>query len=382
LLIKSENFLPLKRLSHLIILTTYAIIGENKSGVKKMRRFDYSFLKDKVWDNEIINYLSQIHELKGRQAAYSRQKPEVLEKLVEIAKIQSTEASNEIEGIRTTDTRLRQLMSEKATPRTRNEKEIAGYRDALNTVHESFEYIPLTPNYILQLHKIMFSHTDSAFGGSFKNVQNYISATTADGKTYVLFTPLAPYETPEAMREICDAFNIAVGEGRVDPLLIIPCFVHDFLCIHPFIDGNGRMSRLLTTLLLYRCGYEIGRFISLEAKIAGTKESYYDALEAAQRGWHEGNDDPTPFIKYLLGTIIASYRDFEERMALISPSPLDTVRNAVKTRIGKFTKSEIAELVTNMSATSVERHLRTLCESGEIEKRGGGRSTYYVRKTL
>jgi len=366
----------------LIILTTYAIIGENKSGVKKMRRFDYSFLKDKVWDNEIINYLSQIHELKGRQAAYSRQKPEVLEKLVEIAKIQSTEASNEIEGIRTTDTRLRQLMSEKATPRTRNEKEIAGYRDALNTVHESFEYIPLTPNYILQLHKIMFSHTDSAFGGSFKNVQNYISATTADGKTYVLFTPLAPYETPEAMREICDAFNIAVGEGRVDPLLIIPCFVHDFLCIHPFIDGNGRMSRLLTTLLLYRCGYEIGRFISLEAKIAGTKESYYDALEAAQRGWHEGNDDPTPFIKYLLGTIIASYRDFEERMALISPSPLDTVRNAVKTRIGKFTKSEIAELVTNMSATSVERHLRTLCESGEIEKRGGGRSTYYVRKTL
>ena len=170
-----------------------------------MRRFDYSFLKDKVWDNEIINYLSQIHELKGRQAAYSRQKPEELEKLVEIAKIQSTEASNEIEGIRTTDTRLRQLMSEKTTPRTRSEKEIAGYRDALNTVHENFEYIPLTPNYILQLHKIMFNHTDSAFGGSFKNVQNYISATTADGNTYVLFTPPAPYETPEAMRELCDA---------------------------------------------------------------------------------------------------------------------------------------------------------------------------------
>ena len=366
----------------MIILTIYVIIDENKSEVKNMRSFDYSPLKDKAWDNEIINYLSQIHELKGKQAVFSRQKPEALEKLVEIAKIQSTESSNEIEGIRTTDTRLRQLMSEKTTPRTRNEKEIAGYRDALNTVHESFEYIPLTPNYILQLHKIMFSHTDSAFGGSFKNVQNYISATTADGKTYVLFTPLAPYETPEAMREICDAFNIAVGEGRVDPLLIIPCFIHDLLCIHPFIDGNGRMSRLLTTLLLYRCGYEIGRYISLEAKIARTKENYYDALEDAQRGWHEGNDDPTPFIKYLLGTIVAAYRDFDERMALVSPLPLDTVRNAVKTRIGKFTKSEIAELVTSMSATSVERHLRALCESGEIEKRGGGRSTYYVRKTL
>ena len=350
--------------------------------MSKLRRSDYSFLKDKAWDNEIVGYLSQIHEQKGKQVLYLRQKPADVEKLVEIAKIQSTESSNEIEGIRTTDTRLRQLMSEKTTPRTRDEREIAGYRDVLNTVHENFEYIPLTSNYILQLHKIMFSHTDSAFGGSFKNVQNYISATTADGRTYALFTPLAPYETPEAMRELCDAYNFAIGEGKVDPLLIIPCFIHDFLCIHPFIDGNGRMSRLLTTLLLYRCGYEIGKYISLEAKIARTKESYYDALEASQTGWHEAQDDPTVFIKYLLGTIIAAYRDFEERMELVATSPLDTVRNAVKTRIGKFTKAEIAELVTSMSATSVERHLRTLCASGEIEKRGGGRSTYYIRKTI
>lgn len=369
-------------LKGLIILAIYDTIDENNGGVSKMRRFDYSFLKEKVWDNEIVGYLSQIHELKGKQMLYLRQKPADVEKLVEIAKIQSTESSNEIEGIRTSDTRLRQLMSEKTTPRTRDEKEIAGYRDALNTVHENFEYIPLTPNYILQLHKIMFSHTDSAFGGSFKNVQNYISATTADGRTYALFTPLAPYETPEAMRELCDAYNFAVGEGKVDPLLIIPCFIHDFLCIHPFIDGNGRMSRLLTTLLLYRCWYEIGKYISLEAKIARTKESYYDALEASQTGWHEGNDDPTAFIKYLLGTVIAAYRDFEERMELVATSPLDTVRNAVKTRIGKFTKAEIAELVTSMSATSVERHLRALCASGEIEKRGGGRSTYYIRKTI
>ncbi len=166
------------------------------------------------------------------------------------------------------------------------------------------------------------------------------------------------------------------------PLLIIQGFIHDFLCIHPFIDGNGRMSRLLTTLLLYPSGYEIGRYISLEAKIARTKEGYYDALEASQTGWHDGNDDPTPFIKYLLGTIIAAYRDFEERMELVSDSPLETVRNAVKTRICKFTKAEIAGLATSMSATSVERHLRVLCESGEIEKRGGGRSTYYIRKTI
>lgn len=344
-----------------------------------MRGFDYSFLKDKSWDIEIINYLSLIHEEKGKQEVYLRQKTNDVVKLIEIAKIQSTESSNEIEGIRTTDTRLRQLMKEKTTPRTRDEKEIAGYRDALNTIHENFEYITLTPNYILQLHKIMFAHTDSAFGGSFKNVQNYISATDTSGKTYALFTPTAPYETPGAVQDICDAFNFAVGEGKVDPLLIIPVFIHDFLCIHPFIDGNGRMSRLLTTLLLYRCGYEIGRYISLESKIAKTKESYYDSLEASQNGWREGKDDPTLFIKYLLGTIIAAYRDFEERMELVAQSPLDTVRNAVKTRIGKFTKSDIADLCTSMSASSVERHLRTLCDLGEIEKRGGGRSTFYVR---
>ncbi len=344
-----------------------------------MRTFDYSFLTKAAWDNEIVNYLSQIHELKGRQAGYLRQEPDALEKLVEIAKVQSTESSNAIEGIRTTETRLRQLMQEKTAPKSRDEKEIAGYRDALNTVHENFEYIPLTPNYILQLHKIMFSHTDSPFGGSFKNVQNYISATTAEGKTFTLFVPLAPYETPEAMQSLCDAYNRAVGEGKTDALLLIPCFVHDFLCIHPFIDGNGRMSRLLTTLLLYRSGYEIGRYISLEAKIADTKSAYYDALEASQTGWHEGSNDPTPFIKYLLGTIVAAYRDFEDRMELVAPSPLDTVRNAVKTRIGKFSKSEIAGLCTSMSAASVERHLKALCKSGEIEKRGGGRSTYYVR---
>ena len=364
----------------LTILVKCGIIDENNEEVMKMRRFDYSSLKNKTWDNEIINYLSLIHEEKGKQAVYLRQMTEDVKKLVEIAKIQSTVSSNAIEGIRTTDTRLRQLMGEKTAPRSRDEKEIAGYRDALNTVHENFEYIPLTPNYILQLHKIMFSHTDSAFGGSFKNVQNYISATGADGKAYALFTPTAPYETPGAMRDICDAFNFAVGEGKVDPLLIIPVFIHDFLCIHPFIDGNGRMSRLLTTLLLYRSGYEIGRYISLESKIEKTKESYYDALEESQNGWHEGEDDPTPFIKYLLGTIIAAYRDFEERMELVAASPLETVRNAVRTQIGKFTKSDIADLCTSMSASSVERRLRELCALGEIEKLGGGRTTCYVRK--
>lgn len=345
-----------------------------------MRQFDYTKLKDQLWDTEVVNYLSQIHEAKGKQTLYLRQKPEQLDRLVEIAKIQSTEASNEIEGIRTTETRLRQLMREKAAPRNRDESEIAGYRDALNVVHESFEYIPLTPNYVLQLHKIMLSHTDSAFGGSFKNVQNYISATNADGKAYTLFTPLAPYETPPAVQEICDAYNRAMGEGKVDPLILISVFIHDFLCIHPFLDGNGRMSRLLTTLLLYRAGYEVGKYISLEAKIAKNKGAYYDALELSQTGWHEEKDDPTPFIKYLLGTIISAYRDFEDRMEIISPSSEDTVRKAVESRIGKFTKREITELCPNISASTVERNLRAMVNRGELKKQGAGKSTVYIRR--
>lgn len=344
-----------------------------------MRRFNFAILKDKKWDNEIVNYLSLIHEAKGKQSLYMKQKPDGLNKLVEIAKIQSTESSNLIEGIRTTETRLRQLMSEKTTPRNRDEKEIAGYRDALNVVHENFEYIPLTPNYILQLHKIMFSHTDSSFGGSFKNVQNYISATNADGVAYTLFTPLAPYETSTAMQELCDEFNRIIGEGKIDPLIVIPIFIHDFLCIHPFIDGNGRMSRLLTTLLLYRSGYEVGKYISLEAKIAKDKDAYYDALLKSQNGWHEEKDDPTAFIKYLLGTIISAYRDFEDRINILSESSLETVKNAVQSKIGKFTKRDITDICPSISASTVERHLKKLCAEGVITKLGGGRSTFYVR---
>ena len=346
-----------------------------------MRTFNYKYLENKTWDNEITGLLSFIHEERGKQALYLKQKPTELEKLVEIAKIQSTEASNAIEGIRTTDTRLKQLMSDKTTPRSRDEKEIAGYRDALNIVHESFDYIPLRVNYILQLHQILLSHTESSFGGQFKNVQNYISATNQAGETFNLFTPLDPFETPMAMEQLCDEYNRIIGEGKVDPLLVIPIFIHDFLCVHPFIDGNGRMSRLLTTLLLYRNGYYIGRYISLEAKISKNKDLYYDALYASQQNWHEGNDDPTPFIKYLLGTIVAAYKDFEIRVSLVSDSESteDNVRNAVQSTIGIITKADIRELVPSVGEKSLERYIKLLCDKGEIEKHGTGRATYYVR---
>ena len=346
-----------------------------------MRTFNYVALKNQKWDSEIVAYIAAIHEMKGKRHLYIRQKPQELEKLVEIAKVQSTETSNEIEGIRTTNTRLKQLLSEKTTPRTRDEEEIAGYRDVLNVIHESYEYIPVTANYLLQLHKILYSHSGKSIGGNFKNVQNYISGIDANGKEYTIFTPLAPYETPPAIDEICEQFNRAIAEGDVDPLILIPIFIHDFLCIHPFNDGNGRMSRLLTTLLLYRCGYSVGKYISLEAKIAKNKNLYYTSLSDAQIGWHEGNDDPNAFIKYLLGTIISAYRDFEDRMELIAEKlpAIDMVRKAVQSQIGKITKTQICELCPSLSASSVEVVLKKLVANGELIKQGAGRSTFYIR---
>lgn len=347
-----------------------------------MRNFDYRKLKDSAWNTEIVNYISQIRLLQGRQEGFLKSKPYELDRLVEIAKIQSTEASNAIEGIRTTNTRLKQLVEERTTPKNRDEEEIAGYRDALNVIHESFEYIPLTPNYILQLHQILYSHnTKKPIGGKFKSVQNYVSATDEQGNTVNIFTPLDPVETPMAIEKICNEFNQAIAYMDVDPLILIPVFIHDFLCIHPFLDGNGRMSRLLTTLLLYRCGFYVGKYVSLEAKIAKYKDLYYDALSASQVGWHEGEDDCTPFIKYLLMTILSAYRDFEERIEIVSEksSAIDIVRTVINKQIGKFKKADIASLCPSLSASAIEKSLKELSAKGEITKHANGKNTFYTR---
>lgn len=247
-----------------------------------MRAFNYSKIKEQKWDSEILGYIAAIYKEAGKQELYLKQRPEELEHLVEIAKVQSTEASNAIEGIVTTSTRIKQLVEEKTTPRNRDEQEIAGYRDVLNLIHENFDVIPITQNYILQLHKVLYSHMNNPIAGRTKNVQNYISATYPDGHSEVLFTPLAPYETPAALDRICEEYNRVIGNFEVEPLIAIPVFIHDFLCIHPFNDGNGRMSRLLTTLVLYQNGFYVGKYISLEAKIAKNKDLYYSALAQAQ----------------------------------------------------------------------------------------------------
>ena len=347
-----------------------------------MRYFDYSSFLTRKWDKEIVNYVALIRECKGRQELYLAQRPQKLQRLVEIAIRQSTEASNAIEGIRTTNERLAKLVEEKMAPRNRDEKEILGYRKALAMVHESFEYIPIRPNYILQLHGEMCKYADVSYGGKFKNTPNEIDAVGPDGTKEVIFEPLQPYEIPIAVQSLCEEYEKAIGQYGIDPLLVIPVFIHDFLCIHPFSDGNGRMSRLLTTLLLCKSGFVVGKYISLEKKISDTKEHYYDALGESSKGWHEGSNDDTPFVKYLLATILAACRDFEERVEIVSAKlpAKEAVRLAVGKKIGKFTKSDIMELCPNLSGKTIEAALKSLCEEGAIEKRSGGRSTFYVRK--
>ena len=346
-----------------------------------MRTFNYSVIREQKWDSEILGLVAAIYKEAGKQELYLKQRPEELEKLVEIAKVQSTEASNAIEGIVTTNTRIRQLVEEKTTPKNRDEQEIAGYRDVLNLIHENFDAIPITQNYILQLHKILYSYMNNPMAGRTKNVQNYISAAYPDGHVKTIFTPLAPYETPETLDRICEEYNRVIGNMEVEPLIVIPIFIHDFLCIHPFNDGNGRMSRLLTTLLLYRNSFYVGKYISLEAKIAKNKDLYYDVLNQAQIGWHEGTEDAVPFIKYLLGTILAAYKDFEDCFALVETrrSALETVRSATMNKIGRFTKQDIRELCPSLSISSIEGALRKLVASGELRREGNGKNICYYR---
>ncbi len=349
-----------------------------------MRGFDYSKLAERAWPADILNLVAKIHECKGRQDMYVRQKPVELDRLVEIAKIQSTEASNKIEGIVTTSTRMKQLFEEKTTPRNRDESEILGYRDVLNTIHESNEYIPIRPSYILQLHRDLLRRAGASYGGSFKNVQNYINETRPDGTSFTRFTPIAPYETPAAMDALCDAYEQAVAKESIDALILIPCFICDFLCIHPFNDGNGRMSRLLTLLLLYKNGYSVGKYISIEKQIEKTKDRYYDVLEVSDAEWHEEKNDPTPFIRYMLTVILACYTEFEDRVGMmdaagVSSSSYDVVKKYVEEKIGKFTSADVVSHCPSIGRSSTLAALKRLTEEGVILRQGAGRSTFYVR---
>ena len=342
-----------------------------------MRNFDYEKIYTQLLTPEIVHLLAQIHEHKGEHA---KVKEDELTHLVEIARIQSTEASNRIEGIYTSNERLQKIVKDKTTPRNRDEKEIAGYRDVLATIHESHEYIPVRPGMILQLHRDLYKFSGMNIGGAYKPSDNVISEGDAQGNKTIRFQPMSAWETPEAVERLCRAYNDLCNSGQYDPLLMIPVFVLDFLCIHPFNDGNGRMSRLLTLLLMYRAGYDVGKYVSIERLIERTKTVYYDELQESSLKWHEEENDYIPFVTYQLGVILAAYREFGERVKIVAENTRkpNRVRDIIKGHLGKLTKTEIMQQCPDVSQTTIQRALNDLVKSGEIIKIGGGRYTSYT----
>lgn len=346
-----------------------------------MRIYNYSQKWQKLLTPEIVTMLSQIHEFKGEQNLFIETRSDTLTQLVEIARIQSTEASNKIEGILTSDERLKKLVTNKTTPKSRNEQEIAGYRDVLSTIHDSYEFIPVRPSIILQLHRDLYKFSGKSIGGSYKNVDNVIAEADNDENRSVRFQPVPAWETPDAIEALCAAFDDAIARNEADPLLIIPMFILDFLCIHPFNDGNGRMSRLLTLLLLYRAGYTVGKYISIEKVIEASKDTYYEALQSSSQGWHEEENDYAHFVRYMLGVILSAYRDFSSRLRVLTASGMskpDRIREIIKDTLGKITKTEIMQKCPDISQVTVQRTLNDLVKNSDILKIGGGRYTSYV----
>ncbi len=342
---------------------------------------DYCYIEkwEKLLTPEIVKKLTLINEYKGEQRLFVEAHKDELSQLLEIAKIQSTEASNKIEGIATSNDRIKNLVQEKTTPRNRDESEIAGYRDVLNTIHESYEYIPINANYFLQLHRDLYKFVSNEDGGIFKTSDNIIRETDESGNERVRFRPVPAWETPAAIDALCDAYRAAKEDA--DSLILNSMFILDFLCIHPFNDGNGRMSRLLTLLLLYKSGFIVGKYISIERIIEKSKETYYEVLQDSSSNWHENRNDYKPFVNYMLGVILSAYREFESRVKLLTnPNMLkpDRIREIVKNHIGPITKSELLDMNPDISDTTVQRTLAQLLNNGEIKKIGGGRYTKYI----
>lgn len=348
-----------------------------------MRTFDYTRIPQDLMHPDIVNMISAIHEYKGKQELYLEAKADVLETMCEVARIQSTDASNRIEGIFTSNKRLNELMAQKTEPKTRNEAEIAGYRDVLATIHDSYDYIDVKPGVILQLHRNLYRHTQSAFAGNWKDLDNAIVEFDAQGNQTVRFKPLPAIATPDAVATLCQAYDEALKKGIYDPLLLACLFTFDFICIHPFNDGNGRMSRLLTLLLLYRSGYLVGKYVSIEMEIEATKETYYETLQQSSPGWSEEENNYVPIVRYLLGVILAAYHDFEDRVQGLAVSKLtkaERIEAVFNRKVGKVTKADIQAECPDISQITVERTLKSLLDSGKIAKVGSGRATGYIAK--
>lgn len=346
-----------------------------------MRRFnlmkEYSSI---ISNSNIINLISKIHEYKGKQSYLLDTKKDTLETLLKVARIQSTSSSNKIEGIYATDKRINEIVNQKVEPKNRNEEEIAGYRDVLTLIHENYNFIDINQNTILQLHRDLYKYTGYSYGGKFKNSQNFIEEENENGKKKIRFTPLSPIETPIAIEDLCKNYNNLVNNELCDLLVLIPIFILDFLSIHPFNDGNGRMSRLLTLLLLYKANYMVGKYISIEKIIEETKDSYYDTLEKSSINWYNNENDYSYFVEYYLGIILNAYKEFDSRISIIENKKItayDRIIDIFKNNIIPIDKAFVTNKCPDLSETTIERILNKLLKEDHIVKISGGRYTKY-----
>ena len=345
-----------------------------------MRDFDYKKLINLNISAKTYDMIAGIYEYKGKQELYVRNFSDVLDKMVEIAKIQSTKSSNAIEGISTNDTRLEELMNRKTNPRNRNEEEIYGYKEVLDIIHDNYDNIELTKNNILTLHNRLYAYSRENHKGKFKAMDNSIVEINSLGEKKIRFQPVSAFETEMYIEKMISAYNEAI-DAKIPPLLLIPVVIHDFLCIHPFFDGNGRMSRLLTLLLLYKNEFFVGKYISLEMIIEESKDIYYEKLNESSKNWHDGSNDELPFIEYMLFVIYKAYKECDDRFKLIEEKSLSSSERVMKVfenALEPLSKSDLIILCPDISQRTIERALKDLKEKGLIRQIGKGRATKYL----
>ena len=348
-----------------------------------MHIFDYSFLKSKSFPTDFVNVASFISSLKTLDQIRKMSHERIFTELESIAKIQSVRSSNAIEGIITSDERIAQIVNGSSAPLNHNEAEIAGYRDALQMIHTGYENMSFSENTILSLHKTLLSFSDYDFGGSYKTDDNVILEIDENGRRKVRFAPTSAKDTKDAMEQLVLAYMDAYSDARINSLLLIPCVILDFLCIHPFRDGNGRMSRLISLLLLYQNGYDAGKYISFEEQINNTKAQYYDSLQKSSQNWHENTSDYIPFMQHFLHTLYRCYQELDKRFSVVNSAKITKsarIEATVLNSLLPISKSEICKIHPDVSPTTVELVLGQMVRRGEIVTMGAGRGTKYIRK--
>lgn len=339
-----------------------------------MKSFEHGYLYDMPISHGLVSSMRLLGEFRGREGLYTRQSPEVLETLRRAAMVQSVESSNRIEGVTVAKGRIDPLVLRRATPRDRPEQEVAGYRDALARIHADASRMKLSLALIRGFHRDMYRYTKEKAGG-WKARDNAILETRADGSTAVRFRPVSALGTPKFMDRLVDLHARELAAGKADPLFLAAAFVLDFECIHPFTDGNGRVGRLLTLLLLYQCGFGVGRYVSLERIVEQSRETYYAALYRSSQHWHDGRHDLRPWVEYFLGVLIAAYNDFEARVGMISSAKgakRVLVKNAIAHLPPRFTIGELEKVCKGISRRTLVRALEDLRGEGGVRCLGRG----------